>query len=215
MKKLLHAMSGVLWALLAAGALSGAALAHVERDVGRYRLEVGFLVEPVIEGQINGLDLRVTSGKVPTVPEAPVLGLEKTLKVEVTHVPSNASRVFSVQAIDEDRQPGHYSNVMVLTAPGQYRFRIFGTIEGLAVNETFTSGPDTFSNVETAASLEFPIQVPGARELASAASGADARARKAQDSADQSNTMAKAGIILGGAGLVMGVVSLAVALRKK
>ena len=75
----IRALAGafVLAALLAAF-LPGVALAHENRTVGKYTFVVGFLGEPTIQNQPNGLDLTTTdlSGN-------PVEGAEKTLKVAI------------------------------------------------------------------------------------------------------------------------------------
>jgi hypothetical protein len=53
-------------------------------------------------------------------------------------------------------QPGSYVADLLPTAEGTYSFRIFGTIEGTDIDETFTGGPDTFSEVESTDSIAFP-----------------------------------------------------------
>jgi hypothetical protein len=49
---------GILFALVVS--ITGATYAHEQRELGKYQLVVGFIVEPAYEGQKNGLDLRVT-----------------------------------------------------------------------------------------------------------------------------------------------------------
>ena len=53
-----------IWAaaflVLALGLTTGAALAHDDSQVGDYKLNVGFLVEPAYEGLPNGVEVRVT-----------------------------------------------------------------------------------------------------------------------------------------------------------
>ena len=185
--------------------------AHEQRDVGKYHFEVGFLVEPAIEGQMNGIDLRVTDATT----NQPVTGLEKTLKVEVIYVQTKAARTFSIQPVDPDSDPGHYDNGFIPTAPGQYSFRVFGTIGGTPVNETFTSGPDTFSDVNSAADLEFPQQVPQAREVAAAVTGAQNSAQQAQSAAGRANSLAIAGVIVGAIGVMIGAGGLVFASRRR
>src|SRR6476469_3380565 len=90
-----------LAAVLAAGALlasAGLASAHEHRDVGNYTLVVGFLNEPAIANEPNGLSLRVETqaaagAATPTASPAagdddaftgaPVEGLADTLQAEV------------------------------------------------------------------------------------------------------------------------------------
>jgi hypothetical protein len=52
--------------------------------------------------------------------------------------------------------PGSYTAAVIPTAAGDYSFHIFGTINGDQVDETFTSGPNTFDTVTDAATLQFP-----------------------------------------------------------
>ena len=188
------------------------AFGHERRDVAKYQFVVGFIVEPPIEGQKNGVELRVTNNA--TGQALPVEGVEKTLKVEVTHVPSGVSKTFDLRTIFRD--PGHYTTDLILTAPGYYRFRFFGTIEGTQVNETFNSrsGGGGFNDVESSAGLQFPQQLPEVRELASAVKGAEASATKAQDTAGSSRNLAVAGIVLGALGIASGI-GFSMAARRK
>ena len=59
---------------------------------------------------------------------APVIGLQDTLQVEVTYVPSEASRTMSLRTVYDD--PGHYVADLIPTSPGHYRFRFFGDYRG-------------------------------------------------------------------------------------
>lgn len=205
----------VLFALAAALALPALAFAHERRDVGQYRLTVGFIAEPPFEGQKNGVDLRVVLvRKVGDAEETePVEGLEKTLQVEITHVPNGASQVFALRTIFRD--PGHYTNDLVFTAPGQYRFRFFGDMKGTPVNETFESGPGRFNDMQSAAELQFPERFPEMREVAAAVKGALNVANQAQDSASSAQSVALVGVILGAVGLVSGLGSAVLVARKK
>ena len=57
--------------------LAAPVLAHEERTVGGYDLEVGFIAEPVYVGERSGLEIHVTKD------DKPVEGLETTLKAQV------------------------------------------------------------------------------------------------------------------------------------
>lgn len=215
---------GPILAVVAALVLTvGTAVAHEGRDLGEFRTAVGFIVEPPLEGQKNGVDLRVMHVHKEGDKEElePVEGLEKTLQVEITHVPSGASRVFNLRTIFRD--PGHYTADLLLTAPGHYRFRFFGTIEGLEVNETFNSrsGGGGFNDVESSADIQFPERLPEVREVFAAVKGAQNAAEQAQDAALTSGdtaslarTLAVVGIVLGALGIASGVGSAIVASRR-
>lgn len=152
-----------------------AALAHESRTVGPYTFVVGFRNEPAFEGQVNGVELRVRQGEASDAP--PVEGLQETLQVEVTHVPSGASQTMDLRAVFGE--PGRYTNDWIPTAPGQVRFRFVGAVEDLDVDEVFESGPDTFGSVESADALYFPENVTVARELEGAVRGAQSSADEA------------------------------------
>src|SRR5690349_10232317 len=106
-------------------------LAHERREVGPYQFVVGFLTEPAFEGLKNGVDLRVLEAGTQTSVE----GLERTLQVELTYVPSGAAKVLRLRTLY--REPGRYTADLIPTAPGLYRFRFFGSLAETAVNETF------------------------------------------------------------------------------
>jgi plastocyanin len=151
---------------------------------------------------------------------APVEGLESTLQVEVTHIPTGVSKTLPLRSVFGE--PGHYAADLIPTAPGQYRFRFFGTVEGMNIDETFESGPDTFDNVEEAKALQFPEPVPAVREIEGAVRGTQATAQEAQDAASSASstassasTLAIIGIVLGVVGIVSGIGGLAVGLRKR
>jgi hypothetical protein len=52
--------------------------------------------------------------------------------------------------------PGHYVAYFIPTQPGDYSFHVTGDIDGQAIDETFTAGPETFSTVIPRSDLEFP-----------------------------------------------------------
>lgn len=122
------------------------ALAHDHRDVGDVTMTVGFISEPAIQGDTNGITLEVMKG------ETPVTGLADTLKAQVIF--GDQTRDFDlVPAWNED---GVYEAVFIPTEPGDYTFRFFGTIDGVDVDESFTSSPEGFDSVTARADLEFP-----------------------------------------------------------
>lgn len=208
-------------AALAAVALLGSvglASAHEHRDVGDYTLVVGFLQEPTIEGEPNGLSLTVTQhaaagaatpaaspaagaeGDDDAVAGAPVTGLANTLKAEVTFgsqtMPLTLEPVFG--------KDGAYQATFIPTAVGTYSFHIFGTINGTNVDEKFTSGPDTFDDVAARATMEFPA----------AGAATDNAAAQAKDDASSAKTLAIVGIVIGALGVIAGGAGLGMALSR-
>ena len=156
----------------------------------------------------------------------PVEGLEGSLQVEVTHAASGASRVLDLRAAWND--PGHYVAGLIPTASGVYEFRVFGTIEGTAVDETFVStgaGGD-FDDVQTSVEIQFPEQLPELREVVAAAQGARNMAQQAQDTAIAAqegttgargggNALAVVALIIGIVGAVLGAGGVFLALRAR
>jgi len=134
--------------------------AHEHRQVGEYSFVVGFLNEPAISNELNGLDLRISLPMAGATPDAdgeittePVAGLEATLQAEVIfgdqRMPLTISPVWNT--------PGSYQAHFIPTQPGDYSFHIWGTINGTEIDEMFTAGPETFSTVIDRATLEFPV----------------------------------------------------------
>jgi hypothetical protein len=171
--------------------LATPALAHEERDVAGYSFEVGLIDEPVFVGQKSGLEFFVSKNG------TPVEGLEKTLKAEV--IVGQAKRDLPIKAAFGEK--GAYKSVFIPTAGGKYTFHIFGTVEGSAIDESFTSKPDGFNEVQEATSGQFPVTLATSAELS-------AEGKKGADAAGQM----PAALALGGAGLIVGLVALGVAL---
>jgi hypothetical protein len=84
----------------------------------------------------------------------PVEGLAETLKAEVIY----GDQRMDLELRPRFGQPGAYAAYFFPMAEGDYSFRIYGQIEGNAIDETFTSGPETFAAVQPREPLEFPKQ---------------------------------------------------------
>ena len=150
MTRTLKAMLSLGAFALLASIFTIALSAHENREVadGQYQLTVGFLEEPAFVNEKNGLSLRVVT----VDGEEPVEGLVDTLEAEV---------IYGDQSMELELAPvfgdaGHYQAIFFPTATGAYTFRISGEIEGNEIDEEFTSGPETFSEVEPIEPLQFP-----------------------------------------------------------
>ncbi len=186
--------AAVLGAMLTMVASIGSTLAHESREIDDITMVVGFLDEPVFTGQKSGLDLRVTHA------DEPVEGLEETLSAEVTF----GDQTRDLEISPRFGEPGAYRSVFFPTAAGPYTFHIFGEIDGEAIDESFTSGPDTFSEVQDATTGQFPVVLPAAGDTA----------RDAEAGAGAAGT-ATIALVVGGAGLVAGLVALGLALTRR
>jgi hypothetical protein len=108
--------------------------------------------------------------------------------------------------------PGAYDGRTFPTYVGVYSFRIFGNVEGNAVNETFTSGPGTFGSVEIPPG--FPNPLPINQQLDESLNGLEQRIvnlESADSGADDASTamaVGFAGVLLGLLGLGVGAFSL-------
>ena len=81
-----------------------------------------------------------------------VEGAEETLQLEVMF--GDQSRVLRVRRVYG--QPGHYTADLIPTRPGDYSFRLSGTINGVEIDEVFSSADGEFSTVEPVEDIQFP-----------------------------------------------------------
>jgi len=118
-----------------------AAAAH-ENQVYRigaktYQLTVGSLNEPVAIDDKTGLDFKVELQSGGGAKPGPVTGLEQTLKVEIAA--GDKKKVFNLQS--SFGTPGSYKTSFYPTVQTTFSYRIFGTIEDIPVDLTFTCSP--------------------------------------------------------------------------
>jgi len=211
------------WFATAAAALAALALlvispaqdasAHERRTVaGQYTFVVGFITEPVFLEEPNGVDLRITNAQT----NQPVEGVQMTLKVDVTA--GGETKTMDLRA--RFNMPGAYTADVIPTRGGQWLFRFHGTIEGTPINERFESGPGRFNEPQPRADIEFPVKLPTTAQLseqvarlapgesAAQPAGTPPDAQRALDKAEDAQ---RTGTILGIAGIVVGLLGLALA----
>ena len=145
-------VSRPILAILAAVSLAAALPAPAEaqpihRTVGNYTLTVYYARDPPYLEDTNSLIVEVLDVRTGT----PVAGLERTLRIQV----SVTIVVGVIKGLDINLRPyrdrlGVYEGVFVTPAIGRYMFRVFGTIEGTPVDETFTTGDGGLAEVEVA-----------------------------------------------------------------
>lgn len=120
--------------LLAAALVAGSALAHEDRLVAdRYNVSVGYYIEPAQTGEENFLEILITDV---TEGLSPVMGLEQTLQVELTA--GGESTILALYPKTD--RPGYRADVLP-EVPGFYTARLFGSIEGASVDESFALEP--------------------------------------------------------------------------
>ena len=182
-------------ALMLAGALVLTAMnvaAHERREVGEYTFVIGFLNEPALLNEPNSLDLRISN----TADESPIEGLAETLSVTV----SAQGEEMELEVRARFGTPGAYNGYFMPTAVGEYTFHVTGTIEGNAIDETFTSGPDTFSNVNPPNGFPVPYD----------AAGVDVSSLEERVVTLENNDDSGSGATLGIIGIIVGALGLGV-----
>lgn len=169
-------------------AFVGSAAAHVNFDVGdgQYVMEIGFRDEPTLQGQPNAVFIAVE--KYGTGGTVPVDGLASTLQVEVSRDGETKTLPFVPMG------DGKYEAPFVPSATGDYTFRVFGEIEGNAVDQSVTSGPQTFNSVSPLTAFEFPSTTAG--------NEAQAALTAAQDAASQARLIAIVALAVGALALI-------------
>lgn len=125
----------VILAILFIPSTIGIAYAHTVDSVGEYRLEIGWMNEPVVSGETNGIELFVSPLEPGLEPEDQefkdgITGLEKTLKMQL---------VFKGEKItlflDADHNiPGKYYAFIDPTVPGFYQANILGKIKDTTIS---------------------------------------------------------------------------------
>jgi hypothetical protein len=208
-KRLLAATVASTLAALLIPLLAAPASAHEAKTVGKYHFVVGFGDEPAYAGEKNSVKLLLADAT-----DKPVTDLTDTLKVEVTTGSAEPLKLAMAPnfEVGEFGTPGDYRAFFIPTAPGSYRFHFTGTIKGQKIDQTFTSGPQTFSDIEDPAQVQYPVKQPTGGQLATRADRETARINaaltaerdQARDDLASARTLAIIGLIVGVLGLVAG-----------
>ncbi len=133
------------------------ARAHGDLEFGDYVLEIGFLNEPALVGQPNGLELNVTNHET----GEGVNGLADVLHAEIVY----GSQSLELPLRPREGVDGGYTADVIPTEPGEYTWHIWGNIEGTDIDAELASGPNSFSDVEMPTAYAFPYPLATAREL--------------------------------------------------
>ena len=205
-RRLLAATVAATLAALLVPLVAGPAAAHEEKTVGKYHFVVGFGDEPAYAGEKNSVQLLLADAK-----DKAVTDLTNTLKVEVTTGDAQplALAMEPNFEVGEWGTPGDYRAFFIPTAPGSYRFHFTGSIKGQKIDQTFTSGPQSFSDIEDPAQVQYPVKQPTGAQLATRADRDTARINQALTAErDQANDDAASARTLAIIGLIVGVLSL-------
>ena len=213
-RRILAAMVAATLAGLMVPLLAGPAAAHEGKKVGRYHFVVGFGDEPAYAGEKNSVQLLLADAN-----DRPVTDLGDTLKVEVTSGTAEplALSMEPFFEVGEFGTPGDYRAFFIPTAPGSYSFHFTGAIKGQKVDQTFKSGPNSFSDIEDPAQVQYPVKQPTGVQLATRADRETARINaalaaerdQARSDASSARTLAIVGLVVGLLGLAAGGAALA------
>ena len=192
------------------------AYAHTIDSVGEYRLEIGWMNEPVVSGETNGIELYVSPFDSSIAVEDQefkdgISGLEKTLKIQL--VLKEDKIILPLKA--DHNIPGKYYAFVDPTVSGFYQANVLGEIK-----ETTVSLSMHPPKVEERGHIEFPepsditVQqmIDGHTALIEDVSELKETVEKLESS-NQATNIGYLGIGLGIAGIV--VASIAISKTKK
>ncbi len=119
-------------------------MAHGSLPVGDYTIEYGWLSEPPIVGQPNGLVINILSKS-----GQPTAGVDiSTMRLEIVY--GDQSKDLNLQPLGEDT-PGEYLAPLTPTQPGLFTLRISGSLVNTSLNSEVQP-----EEVQTADLVQFP-----------------------------------------------------------
>lgn len=125
----------LIFSIIASLSFIGLAYAHTVDSVGEYRLEIGWMREPVVSGETNGIKLFVS----PLDPSLPadkqefkngIDGLQKKLKIQLVF---EGQRV-TLPLLADHNIPGKYYAFVDPTRAGYYQANVIGQIDDTPVS---------------------------------------------------------------------------------
>jgi len=122
--------------------------AHTTVEVEQYKIEVGWAIEPPIEGIRNDLVFKITE---PGETEGSYKGVTSVFKnLDATIMYGGASKKIE---IDSDPRPGYYFSPLIPTKTGSYMMDLKGDIRGTTVDVQIP-----VEDVESTSVLDFPLK---------------------------------------------------------
>jgi hypothetical protein len=193
---------------LVLGVVASPASAHTTKKVGAYTFVVGWGSEPAYSGLLNSVQLVLSK----TATGKPVVNLGTSLSVTVLYGTQKLPMALT-PTFDPDTgfgTPGDYRAWFFPTAPGNYTFHFAGKIGVQAVDQSFTSGPTTFSTVEDPMNVQFPAKAPSNAQISQRLDTVLPRLTGAASASSGSGgrTLGIVGIIVGTLGLIVGGIAL-------
>ncbi|MGD0689078.1 MAG: hypothetical protein ABSA50_04835 [Candidatus Bathyarchaeia archaeon] len=195
------------------------AFAHTHRvlTINGQQVEfvVGWVIEPPYVDEVNAIDfwahyVNATCPQGTVSTSCPVYGLDQSLQVQV--ITGGQSQVLTFAPnLSNDVPPvfnGEYTANIEPTVAGSYSFRIFGNVNNVPVNETFTCGPTTFECVDPPSEVQFPQQIPAGHDLQVGLANLQSQVTQLQSDARTAYTVAGVGVVVGIIGIAVGAAAL-------
>lgn len=177
-----------------------AALAHGDIGSGTTSLVVGWGTEPAYAGFPNTVEV---TAEVDGEPRN-----DARLRVTV-HFGEADSTTASEELLLEKAfgRDGTYHASIIPTEAGTYTFRIVGRVGEDEIDETITSGDDTFDDVQEPTELQFPTKLVPQSDLADQLVGQATAATAATDAAKEAKDAASGARIIALIALAVGALS--------
>lgn len=128
-------VKGILVALLLIPGLAGPAFAHTVDSVGQYRVEIGWMTEPVVSNETNAIEIYVSQLEPGLELEEQefkngIVGLEETVKIELVY---RTEKIALPLSADHDAGGKYYAFVNP-TVSGFYQANVLGVIEDTPIS---------------------------------------------------------------------------------
>ena len=150
----------LILSLLLIPSFTGIAYAHTVDAVGEYRIEIGWMNEPVVSGETNALELYVSPLITCTDISIPlecansqefqngIEGLRKLLKVQFVY---DKTQTITLPLVDDHDIPGKYYAFITPTVSGYYQANLIGKILDTSINLSMHPPP-----IAERSYIEFP-----------------------------------------------------------
>ena len=150
----------LILSLLLIPSVAGTAYAHTVDAVGEYRVEIGWMNEPVISGETNGLELYVSP--LEACPDIPIPlecansqefkngieGLRKLLKIQFVY---DKTQTITLPLVNDHDIPGKYYAFITPTVSGYFQANLIGKILDTPANLSMHPPP-----IAERSYIEFP-----------------------------------------------------------
>ena len=202
--------------LLIIPGLIGIANAHTVDSVGDYRVEIGWMNEPVVSGETNAIEFYVSPLEPNLILEEQIFkngvsDLKKTVKIQLIYKDESITLPLS----PDHNIPGKYYAFINPTVSGFYQANILGTIEETPISLSMHP-----PKVDERAYIEFPEPsdltltqiIDGHTTLISDISDLKQSVNNLEKI--QQNNIGYAGIVVGVIGIIIAIIALTISKKK-